>query len=82
VVLRFPGTGPSGSRILPTAILGPGLDLPFPMECNRLPVSARGEAADHITINAPLRSPESGDRHGAVYNLRFSLGLDSTLRRQ
>ncbi len=52
------------------------------MECNRLPVSARGEAADHITINAPLRSPESGDRHGAVYNLRFSLGLDSTLRRQ
>jgi hypothetical protein len=70
------------SRILPTAVVGLGVDLPFPMEWNRLPVSLRVEAADYITINSPLRSLESGDRHGAVHNLRFSIGLYSTLRRR
>lgn len=70
------------SRILPTAVVALGVDLPFPMEWNRLPVSLRVEAADHITINSPLRSIATGDRHGAVHNLRFSVGLYSTLRRR
>lgn len=70
------------SRLLPTGVLALGVDVPFPLEWHRLPVSLRFEAADHITIRSPLKRVSDGDRLGAVHHFRFTVGLYSTLRRR
>jgi len=69
------------SRILPTGVIAVGVDVPIDMRWNRLPVSLRLEAADHITINSPLKRTADGERHGAVHHFRFTVGLYSTLLR-
>ena len=70
------------SRLLPTGVVAVGVDVPIDMRWNRLPVSLRLEAADHITINSPLKRTVDGERHGAVHHFRFTVGLYSTLRRR
>lgn len=67
------------SRLLPTGIVALGVDVPIGMRWNRLPVSVRLEAADHITINSPLKRTADRERHGAVHHFRFTVGLYSTV---
>jgi hypothetical protein len=68
-----------GSRVLPVAVFGAGVDLDFPWQFQSDLVRLRLEVADHMAIGSPLRRTTDNERYGPVHNLRFSVGLYSAL---
>ncbi len=67
------------SRILPSAIVGVGADIPFRWGWDGSPVRIRAEAADHISFGSPIRQVSDGSRYGAVHHIRFTIGAYSLL---
>jgi hypothetical protein len=68
-------------RIIPTGVIGIGVDIPIGWQWHRLPVQLRVEAADHIAFRSPFWTADGEARHGPVHHLRFTIGAHSTLRR-
>jgi len=67
------------SRILPSAIVGVGADVPFRWGWDGSPVRIRAEVADHISFGSPIRQVSDGSRYGAVHHIRFTIGAYSLL---
>lgn len=79
------GYPPSGSfhdgssTIVPTVVLGGGVDVGLPVRWYGNPTRIRLEVADHYHLHSPFRSLDDGDRGGAIHNLRFTVGAYSVL---
>lgn len=76
----FPGAGAyydGDSQILPVGLLAAGVDIPTGLRWAGNQVAVRLEAADHVTLQSPLRSLSDQDRYGAVHQLRLTVGLHS-----
>lgn len=66
-------------RPMPLATIGLGVDTPAVGSWDNDPIRVRLELADHLVLRSPLRRTSDWQRHGAVHQMRFTVGVYSAL---